>query len=113
MLRHILALLALILAAPALAQDDPDGTTAHGAEGKVRIADSDKGRPVFTVGFATPRGWHVRSYDGFFRPRDAPWWLQAGRVTLTYNGLKQNEIHWRAVRVNTPIDDKLFAPPFP
>ena len=174
---------------------DPDRQAAHGAEGKLRIAVSDKGRPVFTVGFdgtttwndkgvvpkaeadaywasnfgfgiirhalkpgfaavrladgnvdghavymvrltdpagseslfgidksthavrmvgfATPRGWHVRSYDDFFRPADAPWWLQAGKVTLTYNGVKQNEIHWRSVKVNQAIDDKLFAPPAP
>jgi hypothetical protein len=248
MLRHLLTLLVLICATPALAQGGPDGRTilagaseahggerwahvrsliltgsavfwgksgaeptsapdsyimhrafdpdrqaAHGAEGKLRIAVSDKGRPIFTVGFdgettwndkgivpkaeadaywasnfgfgiirhalkpgftatrladgnvdghavymvrltdptgseslfgidqathavrmvgfATPRGWHVRSYDNFFRPADAPWWLQAGKVTLTYNGVKQNEIHWRSVRVNAPIDDKLFAPP--
>lgn len=174
---------------------DPERQAAHGAEGKLRIAVSDRGRPVFTVGFdgtttwndkgvvpkaeadaywasnfgfgiirhalkpgfvavrladgnvdghavymvrltdpagseslfgidqtthavrmvgfATPRGWHVRSYDDFFRPANAPWWLQAGKVTLTYNGVKQNEIHWRDVRVNVPIDDALFAPPVP
>lgn len=172
---------------------DPNRQAAHGAEGKLRIEVTDKGKPVFTVGFdgtttwndkgivpkaeadaywasnfgfgiirhalkpgftatrladgdvgghpvymvrltdptgseslfgidhatyavrmvgfATPRGWHVRSYDDFFRPADAPWWLQAGKVTLTYNGVKQNEIHWRAVSVNVPIDEKLFAPP--
>jgi hypothetical protein len=174
---------------------DPDRQAAHGAEGKLRIAVSDKGRPIFTVGFdgtttwndkgvvpkaeadaywasnfgfgiirhalkpgftatrladgnvdgapvymvrltdpagsdslfgidqsthavrmvgfATPRGWHVRTYADFFRPADAPWWLQAGKVTLTYNGVKQNEIHWRAVQVNAAIDEKLFAPPNP
>lgn len=250
MFRHLITLVALLIAAPALAQDDPDGrtilarateahggtrwaavrtlelhgraifwgksgsrptsapdsyvmhrafdpdrTAAHGAEGKLRIEVSDKGRPVFTVGFdgtttwndkgivpkaeadaywasnfgfgiirhalkpgftaarladahvdghpvymvrltdptgsdslfgidqrdyavrmvgfATPRGWHVRSYDNFFRPAEAPWWLQAGKVTLSYNGVKQNEIHWRQVKVNQPIDEKLFAPPFP
>lgn len=68
---------------------------------------------VRMVGFATPRGWHVRSYADFFRPADAPWWLQAGRVTLTYNGVKQNEIRWHGVKIDQPIDEKLFAPPFP
>jgi hypothetical protein len=174
---------------------DPNRQAAHGAEGKLRIEVSDKGRPVFTVGFdgattwndkgivpkaeadaywasnfgfgiirhalkpgftatrladgnvdghavyivrlidpagseslfgidkashavrmvgfATPRGWHVRSYDNFFRPPDAPWWLQAGKVTLTYNGVKQNEIHWSGVVIDGPVDDALFAPPFP
>lgn len=250
MLRLLLALVALLIAVPALAQDDPDGRTilarateahggdrwaqvrtlvltgsavfwgksgaaptsapdsyimhrafdpdrqaAHGAEGKLRIEVRDKGKAVFTVGFdgettwndkgivpkaeadaywasnfgfgiirharkpgftatrladanvdghavymvrlidptgseslfgidrtshavrmvgfATPRGWHVRSYDNFFRPADAPWWLQPGKVTLTYNGVKQNEIHWHGVQVNVPIDEKLFAPPKP
>lgn len=250
MLRYLLTIFALLLTAPALAQDDPDGrtilarateahggerwaqvrtlelhgsavfwgksgaaptsapdsyvmhrafdpdrTAAHGAEGKLRIAVTDKGRPVFTVGFdgettwndkgvvskaeadaywasnfgfgiirhalkpgftatrladsnvdghpvymvrltdpmgsdslfgidqktsavrmvgfVTPRGWHVRTYDNFFRPAEAPWWLQAGKVTLTYNGVKQNEIHWRQAKVNQPIDERLFAPPAP
>jgi hypothetical protein len=172
---------------------DPDRTAAHGAEGKLRIAVSDKGRLVFNVGFdgtttwndkgivpkaeadaywasnfgfgiirhalkpgfaatrladanvdghavymvrlidpagteslfgidrathavrmvgfATPRGWHVRSYADFFRPADTPWWLQAGKVTLTYNGVKQNEVHWREAKVNATIDENLFAPP--
>jgi hypothetical protein len=68
---------------------------------------------VRMVGFATPRGWHVRSYSDFFRPADAPWWLQAGKVTLTYNGVKQNEIHWNNVQIDQPIDNALFAPPVP
>ena len=66
---------------------------------------------VRMVGFATPRGWHVRSYTDFFRPAAAPWWLQAGKVTLTYNGVKQNEIYWHDVKVNAPIDASLFASP--
>jgi hypothetical protein len=68
---------------------------------------------VRMVGFATPRGWHVRSYSDFFRPAGAPWWLQAGRVTLTYNGVKQNEIYWRGVQIDQPIDEALFARPAP
>jgi hypothetical protein len=63
------------------------------------------------VGFFTPRGWHVRTYDNFFHPKSMPNWLQAGKVTLTYNGVKQNEIHWKAVDIDVPINDALFAPP--
>jgi hypothetical protein len=63
------------------------------------------------VGFATPRGWHVRTYDRFFRPASMPQWLQAGKVTLTYNGVKQNEIWWDSVDVNVPIDPRLFERP--
>jgi hypothetical protein len=63
------------------------------------------------VGFATPRGWHVRSYDNFFHPRSMPSWLQAGKVTLTYNGVKQNEIWWDSVEVSVLIKRRLFAAP--
>jgi hypothetical protein len=70
-----------------------------------------KSYAIRMVGFFTPRGWHVRTYDNFFRPRSMPKWLQAGKVTLTYNGVKQNEIHWLSVEINAPVDDALFAPP--
>jgi hypothetical protein len=63
------------------------------------------------VGFFTPRGWHVRTYDNFFRPKSMPRWLQAGKVTLYYNGVKQNEIHWQSAEVNGPIDTTIFAVP--
>ncbi len=61
------------------------------------------------VGFSTPRGWHVRTYNGFFRPKSMQRWLQAGKVTLYYNGVKQNEIHWQSVQINPPIDPSVFA----
>jgi hypothetical protein len=66
---------------------------------------------VRMVGFSTPRGWHVRTYSQFFRPKAMPKWLQAGLVTLYYNGVKQNEIHWKSVEINTPVDATIFAPP--
>jgi hypothetical protein len=172
---------------------DPNRQAAHGAEGKLRIIVSDKGRPLWTVGydgeqswndrgvipkaeadklwannfgfgiirhalkpgfkaerladgnvdghpayivrltdpagteslfgidqkefairmvgFLTPRGWHVRTYDNFFRPKSMPRWLQAGKVTLTYNGVKQNELIWTSVEINVPIDPATFAVP--
>lgn len=172
---------------------DPNRQAAHGAEGKLRIIVSDKGKPVWTVGydgadtwtdkgvmpraeadkmwannfgfgiirhalkpgfksvrladgnvdghavfmvqlidptgteslfgidqkdyairmvgFLTPRGWHVRTYDNFFRPTSMPRWLQAGKVTLYYNGVKQNEIHWTSVEINVPIEANIFAAP--
>jgi hypothetical protein len=70
-----------------------------------------KSYAIRMVGFFTPRGWHVRTYDNFFRPKSMPHWLQAGKVTLTYNGVKQNEIHWTSVEVNVPIDAKVFTAP--
>ena len=38
-----------------------------------------------------------------------PKWLQAGIVTLYYDGVKQNEIYWNSVKINQPIDPALFA----
>jgi hypothetical protein len=69
-----------------------------------------KSHAVRMVGFATPRGWHLRTYSDFFRPKSMPRWLQAGKVTLFYNGVKQNEIHWRSAEINGPIDQRVFAP---
>jgi hypothetical protein len=84
---------------------DPAGTaTLFGidrADFRVRLA-----------GFQTPKGWHVRTYDRFF-VLDNPRWVQPGRVTLYYNGIKQNEVLWRRARVNPPLDPALFAPRAP
>lgn len=62
------------------------------------------------MGFATPRGWHERRYDDF-EQLSGPRWLQARHVTLTYNGVKQNEVFWTATQVNVPVDPALFTPP--
>lgn len=62
------------------------------------------------MGFMTPRGWHVRTYDGFFHPRGSRW-LQSRSVTLYYNGVKQNVVTWESAQINTQIDPALFAPP--
>lgn len=62
------------------------------------------------VGFRTPKGWHVRTYDDFVQLQN-PRWLQARHVTLYYDGRKANEIFWESYRVNPPIDDAVFAPP--
>jgi hypothetical protein len=83
---------------------DPSGTESL-------FGIDTKSYAIRMVGFFTPRGWHVRTYDNFFRPKSMPKWLQAGKVTLTYNGVKQNEIHWTAVEVNVPINEAMFAPP--
>lgn len=62
------------------------------------------------MGFATPRGWHERVYDDFVVGR-SPRWLQARTVTLFYNGVRQNTVHWRRFTVGKPIPDSLFSPP--
>ena len=61
------------------------------------------------MSFATPRGWHERIYDDFVRLKPSGW-LQARSVTLYYNGVKQNTVHWRDAVVDGPIDDALFRP---
>ncbi len=62
---------------------------------------------VRMAGFLTPRGWHVRTYDRFFTA-DGGRWVQPGRVTLYYNGVKQNEVIWEQAHVNAAISPELF-----
>jgi hypothetical protein len=62
------------------------------------------------MGFYTPKGWHERHYSDFIALPN-PRWVQAREVTLFYNGVRQNTVHWREVRVGEPIDPALFAPP--
>jgi hypothetical protein len=60
------------------------------------------------MGFASPRGWHVRTYDDFYRLPGSRW-LQARKVTLYYNGVKSNEVVWAEARVNQAIADNVFT----
>ncbi|QGN54458.1 hypothetical protein [Novosphingobium sp. Gsoil 351] len=62
------------------------------------------------MGFATPKGWHERHYDDFVMLEN-PRWLQAREVTLFYNGIKANTVHWRTARVNAPLDAATFTVP--
>lgn len=81
---------------------DPTGT--------VTLFGMDKGSyAVRYMGFMTPRGWHERIYDDFYHPPSAPQWLQAGRVTLYYNGVKQNTVYWTSAEVNAAIDPAVFV----
>ena len=66
---------------------------------------------VRRVGFVTPRGYHERTYGDFFALARPAGWLQPGRVTLFYNGVKANMIIWEKAAVDEPIPDSLFAPP--
>ena len=65
---------------------------------------------IRSMGFMTPRGWHVRTYDDFVKLADPPW-LQARQVTLFYNGVKANSVRWTRVEVNAPVPDALFRWP--
>ncbi len=86
----------------------------------VRLTDPQGAETLFGVdqqshairymGFATPRGWHERHYDDF-ETLKSPRWLQARHVTLTYNGVKQNEVFWTSTQVNVAVDPSLFTPP--
>jgi hypothetical protein len=98
-----------------------DGNVDGHAVYMVRLTDPKQSESLFgidkkshavrMVGFSTPRGWHVRTYGDFFRPKSMPKWLQAGIVTLYYNGVKQNEIHWTSAEINPNIDPAIFAVP--
>jgi uncharacterized protein (DUF1330 family) len=93
--------------------DDEGGRPLY----KLRLADPKGGQTLFgidrqsyairTMEFMTPRGWHKRVYDDFVELKD-PRWLQARKVTLYYNGVKQNEVQWQDVKVNVPVDEALF-----
>jgi hypothetical protein len=98
----------------------PDGETGGHPLHMIRLIDPKGQQTLFGVdkashyirlmGFTTPRGWHVRTYDDFVRLKD-PDWLQAREVTLYYNGVKANSVRWHRARVNAPIPDDLFAWP--
>jgi hypothetical protein len=99
-----------------LADDAIDGHRLY----MVRLVDPAGGQTLFgidaashairTMGFSTPKGWHLRTYDDFVTLAN-PRWLQARKVTLYYNGVKANEVIWDKAEVNGPVDDALFAPP--
>jgi hypothetical protein len=85
----------------------PDGgTTLFGIDRRSRF--------IRLMGFVTPRGYHVRVYDNFYWAANMPpgtRWLQPGQITLTYNGVVQNVIHWTAVQVNPDIPAATFRNP--
>lgn len=80
-------------------------------QGSITLFGIDKkSYAIRAMGFTTPRGWHLRTYDDFIRLKN-PRWLQARKVTLYYNGVKANEVYWDRTVVNNPVDDALFTPP--
>ncbi len=77
---------------------DPAGTTT--------LFGIDKAQHFIRLaGFATPSGWHVRTYDDFVRE---PGWTQARKVTLYYNGVIANQVFWTGWQVNDPMAASLF-----
>ncbi|WP_422345733.1 hypothetical protein [Parasphingorhabdus sp.] len=98
----------------------PDDNVGGHALYMVELVDPTGGKTLFgidrqshairTMGFRTPRGWHLRVYDDFVKLTD-PRWLQARHVTLYYDGRKSNEVFWTETKVNAEIDETLFLPP--
>jgi uncharacterized protein (DUF1330 family) len=96
-----------------VADDEASGRPLY----KLRLTDPQGGQTLFgidqqshairTMEFMTPKGWHKRVYDDFILLQD-PRWLQARKVTLFYNGVKQNEVIWDEVKVNAPVNDAMF-----
>ncbi|MEO0439326.1 MAG: hypothetical protein AAF067_00470 [Pseudomonadota bacterium] len=82
--------------------DPSGGTTLFGID--------QKSGYIRTMGFRTPRGWHLRTYEDFVTLAN-PRWVQARHVTLYYDGRKSNEVFWTETLVNAPIDASLFTPP--
>lgn len=98
----------------------PDRQVGAHAVDLIRIIDPAGAQTLFGLdkrsrfirymGFATPRGWHERIYDDFFLLEE-PRFLQAGTVTLFYNGVKQNTVRWKKAAVGSPLDPAVFAQP--
>ena len=101
-----------------LADDMVDGRLAHLVEltdpagGVTRFAIAADDYAIVYVGFDTPRGWHERRYSEFFTKPGVSW-VQPGRVRLYYDGVKQNEVIWRAFEVNKTFSDTRFIVPTP
>ncbi len=101
-------------------ENAPDRTIDGHALDMVRVIDPGGQATLFGIdreshfirymGFATPRGWHERIYDDFVQFQN-PRWIQAREITLFYNGVRQNTIHWRSAVVGQPIDPSVFKFP--
>lgn len=61
------------------------------------------------LAFDTPRGFHERLYEDFVKLESG--WVQARRVTLLYDGVKNNTVFWSKVTVGEAIDPAIFTPP--
>lgn len=97
-----------------LPDDLIDGVPAY----MIELTDPSGGKTLFGIrqsdfatvyaGFSTPRGWHERRYSHFFSVPGSRW-VQAGRVRLSYNGVKANEAVWTRVVIGEAIDPSVFV----
>ena len=62
------------------------------------------------MAFDSPRGFHERIYDDFSRLPEIGW-VQAGSITLRYDGVVSNTVRWTSVVVGEAIDEAVFTPP--
>ncbi|MEY4269392.1 MAG: hypothetical protein RLZZ58_608 [Pseudomonadota bacterium] len=86
----------------------------------IRIIGPDGGRTLFGLdrkrhyirymAFDTPRGFHERVYDGFYRLKGQNW-VQPRTITLFYDGVMANRVTWTRVTLNAPMPDAIFAWP--
>ncbi|MEP3226182.1 MAG: hypothetical protein ABJO01_09410 [Parasphingorhabdus sp.] len=101
-----------------LPDDDIGGHAIYKVElvdptgGKTQFGIDQQSYAIRTMGFRTPKGWHLRVYDDFVRLQK-PRWLQSRHVTLYYDGKKSNEVFWEKTTVNQVIAPAIFRSPPP
>jgi hypothetical protein len=59
------------------------------------------------VGWQTPRGWHHRIYDDYYKLESG--FMQPGHVRLYYDGVKSADIRWTEATVNIDLPDEVFV----
>lgn len=115
-LRHFSPGVQALLQARSRSDDEHGGQPIF----KLRLTGPKGGQTLFgidrrnyairTMEFATPKGWHLRTYANFVELKN-PRRLQARTVTLYYNGFLQTRIFWSDVVVDAALDDAMFARP--
>ncbi len=81
---------------------DPSG-------GKTLVGIDKQNWLIRSVGWQTPRGWHVRVYDNYYQA-DESGFMQPGHVRLYYDGVKTGDINWTNADINIELTDDVFRP---
>lgn len=80
------------------------------SQGQATLFGFDReSRFIRYMAFRSPRGFHERHYDDFVQLEGG--WVQAREVTLFYDGVKNNTVFWREIRLGETMDKSLFDPP--
>jgi hypothetical protein len=77
--------------------------------GKTLVGVDKENWLIRSVGWQTPRGWHVRIYDNYYRASEAGF-MQPGHVRLYYDGVKTGDINWTGAEINLELPDAVFRP---